>query len=83
MAASDLRQNPGVELLIMTASLASPKSARLDRAIARTEELIAEVVMIDPIATTLLGLAKAELVAKKAVQNGEVLAFSRRRYPRQ
>jgi hypothetical protein len=48
-----------------------------------TDALIAEVVKIDPIATTLLGLAKAELVAKKAAESGEVLPFSQRRNLRQ
>jgi hypothetical protein len=54
-----------------------PPLAHIDRMIRITDALIAEVVKIDPIATTLLGLAKAELVAKKAIGNGDVLPFSR------
>ncbi|MDP3601260.1 MAG: hypothetical protein Q8R85_08865 [Bosea sp. (in: a-proteobacteria)] len=40
-----------------------------------TDALIAEVIKIDPVATTLLGLAKAELVTRKAVAEGGVLPF--------
>ncbi|MFA5952744.1 MAG: hypothetical protein WC807_20990 [Hyphomicrobium sp.] len=60
-----------------------PLLAQIDRMIRITDALIAEVVKIDPIATTLLGLAKAELVAKKAAESGEVLPFSQRRNLRQ
>lgn len=49
--------------------------ASIDHAIRMTDALIAEVIKIDPLATTLLGLAKAELVAKKAVAEGLVLPF--------
>ncbi|MGQ3344357.1 MAG: hypothetical protein ACT6UR_00190 [Bosea sp. (in: a-proteobacteria)] len=40
-----------------------------------TDALIAQVIKIDPVATTLLGLAKAELVTRKAVAEGGVLPF--------
>lgn len=49
--------------------------ASIDHAIRMTDALIAEVIKIDPVATTLLGLAKAELVTRKAVAEGGVLPF--------
>lgn len=52
-----------------------PAPASIDHAIRMTDALIAEVVKIDPVATTLLGLAKAELVTRKAVAEGGVLSF--------
>lgn len=58
-----------------TASSERPAPASIDQAIKMTDALIAEVIKIDPVATTLLGLAKAELVTRKAVAEGGVLPF--------
>jgi hypothetical protein len=53
--------------------------ASLDRIIERTDALIADVVKIDPVTAILLGLAKQDLIAHRAVEHGEVLRFKFRR----
>lgn len=58
-------------------------SDQIDLIIKLTDELIVEVAKIDPIATTLLGLAKAELVTRKAIRDGDVLPFSPKKTPEQ
>lgn len=65
-------------MLIMPTSVQPPDPVHIDRMIEWTDELIAEVVKIDPIATMLLGLAKAELVARRAIGDGDVLPFPRK-----
>lgn len=60
-----------------------PASAQIDLMIKMTDELIVEVAKIDPIATTLLGLAKAELVTRKAIRDGVVLPFPPKKTPEQ
>lgn len=52
-----------------------PAPDSIDHAIRMTDALIAAVIKIDPVATTLLGLAKAELVTRKAVEEGGILPF--------
>jgi len=49
----------------------------VDELIKSTDRLIAQATMVDPVTAAILGLAKAELVAHKAVLDRNVVRFQR------